>query len=486
MKIIMRSLKFLLVFCVFIKSSVLSKGAFSNALRAIPDEKSLSPSCVIEGEELCSTDGACAAFGILDSQIQLHGCAVLVPNTDWSIYIHNANGSYTRIAGTINVNESDCTQHPNTGMQHSCSSPPPPPPSPPLYPLVNHGVFDASTGESSIVYWSATKSLVIFESIFCGYYGHLGQWDSTYIDHSYFRVRDFSTGIVLVNISSSIGFGFGSAFVDYETSTFWIFGTVNDRCGNNTLPDIGSVYAFSSKDVDLKSWTRTKTDVDWKGPNTDVARVFDSPFGIPPHRFVMITEGATFAINNDPLGDLTSGWITLNKTYGIPNCPEGCQCPSIRFLPSDGYYYILTGGHNIWLLRSKDLQKWEEPEIKPFIAPSIGDGVVASPAVGNPATIDASDEWYAAHSMNTTHEMLANLNDWDHNSNDADMCCDSWSGASIITTSYFNWGPSSQGAKPSGGLNGPSCMQGLATVNITLDKVLQSYFNNSHTKVSFN
>jgi hypothetical protein len=69
MKIIMRSLKFLLVFCVFIKSSVelgskskdtfLSKDASSNALRAIPDENSLSPSCVIEGEELCSTDGEC-------------------------------------------------------------------------------------------------------------------------------------------------------------------------------------------------------------------------------------------------------------------------------------------------------------------------------------------------------------------------------------------------------------------------------------------
>ena len=153
------------------------------------------------------------------------------------------------------------------------------------------------------------------------------------------------------------------------------------------------------------------------------------------------------------------------------------QCPSIRYLPSDGHYYVLTGGHNIWMLRSSDLQAWEQPASRPFIAPSAGDGAVASPALGNPATIDASDAWYSSNGLNTTREMLAHLADWDHNSNDADMCCDSWSGASAVTTSFFNWGPSSQGAKPSGGLNGPSCMQGLATVNVTLDKVLQSYYN---------
>ena len=52
--------------------------------------------------------------------------------------------------------------------------------------------------------------------------------------------------------------------------------------------------------------------------------------------------------------------------------------------------------------------------------------------VGNPATIAASDAWYAAHGQNTTTEMLANLPDWDWNSNDADMCCESWGGASEV------------------------------------------------------
>ena len=441
--------------------------------------------CVMAGEALCTADGACAAFGVFGSQVQLHGCASLVPNNDWSIFVRAANGSYARAPGSVNVNESACASHPNTGQQHSCAPPPPPPPAPPRFPLVNHGAFDAATGESSIVFWNATQGgggggggLVVFESIFCGYWGHAGQWDEAFLGHSYFRVRDFASGVVIANITSSIGFGFGSAFVDYETGTFWVFGTVNDRCGHNTLPDVGAVYAFSSSDPGLQAWSRSKTDVAWTGPNTDVARVLGAaPPGLPPHRYVMITEGATFALNNDASGDLTKGWLTLNKTFGVPDCPEGCQCPSIRFLPSDGHYYILTGGHNIWMLRSADLRTWEQPASRPFIAPSAGDGAVASPAVGNPATIDASDAWYAANGMNTTREMLARLDDWDHNSNDADMCCDSWGGASAVTTSFFNWGPSSQGAKPSGGLNGPSCMQGLATANVTLDKLLQSFYN---------
>ena len=250
--------------------------------------------CVTAGEALCTADGACAAFGVLGSQIQLHGCASLVPNNDWAIYVRAANGSYARAPGSVNVNESACATHPNTGQQHSCSPPPPPPPPPPRYPLVNHGSFDAATGESSIVWWPATQSLVVFESIFCGYWGHAGQWNETFLGHSYFRVRDFASGVVIANITSSIGFGFGSAFVDYETGTFWVFGTVNDRCGHNTLPDVGSVYAFSASDAGLQAWSRSKTDVAWTGPNTDVARVLGaSPPGLPPHRYVSLAIGVS-------------------------------------------------------------------------------------------------------------------------------------------------------------------------------------------------
>ena len=88
------------------------------------------------------------------------------------------------------------------------------------------------------------------------------------------------------------------------------------------------------------------------------------------------------------------------------------------------------------------------------------------------------------------------------------MCCESWGGAPEVKTAYINWGPSSQASKPTGvrsfanhsakttpphknlpltqtlpppkpstkqGLNGPSAFQGLATANVTLDALLQSF-----------
>ncbi len=53
--------------------------------------------------------------------------------------------------------------------------------------------------------------------------------------------------------------------------------------------------------------------------------------------------------------------------------------------------------------------------------------------VGNPVTIAKSDAWFASRGQNTTLEMLANLGDWDWNSNNADMCCESWGGAAEVS-----------------------------------------------------
>lgn len=440
--------------------------------------------CTALGEQLCTADGNCAAFGTYGSSIQLHGCVITVANPDWTIFVRDdTTGTYSSLPGTVNIDEDACPTHPNTGVAHACTLPSPLPilPSPTPPPFVNMGSFDAGTGESSIQWWGPDHRLVVMESIFCGYWDHAGQYDPSFADHSYFRVRDFSTGAVISNISLSIGFGFGSGFVDHAEARFWIFGTPHDRCNHPVMNSTDGVYAFWSDD--LLSWQRARTDVAWSGPNTDVGRVYGSPPGLPPHRYVMITEGATFAINNNADGNLTTGWTTLGRSYGVPGCPEGCQCPSIRFLPSDGHYYILTGGHNIWLLRSPDLQHWEQPpsERTPFIAPSLADGQVADGFVGNPATIAESDDWFLARGLNTTTEMLQHLTDWDWNSNDADMCCESWGGASEVTRAYFNWGPSSQGARPRGNLTGPSCMQALGVGNATLDVVLQSYFLSSYS-----
>ena len=52
------------------------------------------------------------------------------------------------------------------------------------------------------------------------------------------------------------------------------------------------------------------------------------------------------------------------------------------------------------------------------------------------------------------------------------MCCDSDTG---VPTAYINWGPSSQASKPTGGLNGPTAFQGLATAGVPLEVLLPSY-----------
>ena len=48
------------------------------------------------------------------------GCVALVANSDWSIFVRNDTGSstgdYVQMLGTVNVNESACSQHPtNSG-----------------------------------------------------------------------------------------------------------------------------------------------------------------------------------------------------------------------------------------------------------------------------------------------------------------------------------------------------------------------------------
>ena len=35
------------------------------------------------------------------------------------------------------------------------------------------------------------------------------------------------------------------------------------------------------------------------------------------------------------------------------------QAPTIRFVK--GYYYVSTGGHNVWIARTKNLREWECP-----------------------------------------------------------------------------------------------------------------------------
>jgi hypothetical protein len=85
--------------------------------------------------------------------------------------------------------------------------------------------------------------------------------------------------------------------------------------------------------------------------------------GMPPHRYVMISEGDRFFVNNDPDGNLTAagtGWV-YPKQHPHPGGSGGV---SMQWAPDadptkPGWYYTVTGGNSVGLSRSRDLQTWE-------------------------------------------------------------------------------------------------------------------------------
>lgn len=276
---------------------------------------------------------------------------------------------------------------------------------------------------------------------------------------------------MVTNITSSISFGFGTAMVDHTTGTAWVFGTPIDRSAGtkhncSTCPPASErtgVWAWSSKD--LVHWTRFHTDVKWSGPNVGVAMVVPGahavPGNLPPHRYVMATEqGKTWAVNNNGDGNLASGWVTLTSDKAKGGV---LACPSVIYVPSDGYYYTISGGNYIPLQRSRDLLEWERAA-EVFIRASPGDVRTASDMMAS-----AHDNLVRGHAYN---ESIPNWSKWDHDSNDADWCCEpnikGMAGSTII------WGADGQGS--SGWTAGPEGVASIGVSNLTLAALVQSYF----------
>jgi len=263
----------------------------------------------------------------------------------------------------------------------------------------------------------------------------------------------------------------------------WISATANDRVGHTTPRPHGpnhtrcrdhwecGVWVFNS--TNLISWERTLTDVDPKlgTPNTDIGRVYPSsaypvPANLPAHRYVMATESGTpWIVNNNGDGDLRTGWVTLSSDRASGG---SLACPSVRYLPSDGYYYTISGGSKIVLQRSRDLRHWVRAS-EVFVQPSPADVMVASTVMSS-----AADNLRRSHA-NLSFPFRAL---WDRDSNDADFCCESWGGASVDKggpeSSFVVWGADGQGA--SGFKAGPEGFAAIGTSALPLEKLLQSYF----------
>jgi len=303
------------------------------------------------------------------------------------------------------------------------------------------------------------------------YWGHEELWDLAYANHSYFRIRHLDTGEVVTNITSSISFGFGTAMVDHSTGTLWVFGTPNDRSGGTKKPppdgppdsERHGVWAWSSND--LTTWQRYQTDVQWNGPNVNVAMVVPGkhalPSNLPPHKYVMATEaGHTWAVNNAADGNLSRGWITLPASKAKGGV---LACPSVIYVPEDGYYYTISGGNHIPLQRSKDLLQWTAAS-EMFIRASEGDVRTASDMMSS-----AHDNLLRGHAYN---QSIPNWSKWDKDSNDADWCCQP--NVEGMTTSTIIWGADGQGS--SGWKAGPEGVASIGVGNMTLAALVQAYF----------
>lgn len=315
----------------------------------------------------------------------------------------------------------------------------------PSTPYTVLGSIDVGTLENSIFLWKGVH--YILENIGCGYIDHYGQWDPSFQNHSYARIRKLDSGEIVMNVSATVGYSFVSAFSDEYNGKMWLVGNGGDRCH---VQCANGIQVFSSED--LLSWETAKIS-DTKTCNVEIARVESAPLSGPAHKYIMILEDLSFLLNNNEDGDLTHGWFSANVSKPT-HAPGGG--PSIRW--ENYYYYVISGGNTVSLTRSKDLKNWEGPKL--MIHPTAADANIA-PYAGFPA--QASHKGFDS--------MQGHPEAWDFNSNDGDVCCHGGSqGAWLV------WGASTQGKKPK-----PPAKHGCTNAigyapNMTLAQLLESFF----------
>lgn len=253
------------------------------------------------------------------------------------------------------------------------------------------GYYDYFVDESSPVIYNGR--LLMFESIVQDSPQWAGHWFPEWQNCScYFRVRDQLSGSVLVNISSTCNHAFGEAFVstnDEGLDTLFVMGTTWIRPGSNQVTGSQrlsklhwsgpcaqqncSVDSFYSNDPSLQSWTAVPStvQVNYTVYNQDVAHIGPPGtrlHGLPvPAQWVMLLEVSGDAAKlptlfisdrSDPTD--AGGWTALDASvYGLDKFGNGQigACPSIRYDPSTQFFYVLTGGISLLVLRSQNLTR---------------------------------------------------------------------------------------------------------------------------------
>jgi len=234
----------------------------------------------------------------------------------------------------------------------------------------------------------------------------------------------------------------------YVFGTRWIrYDVDKGRVGWDGPCSLGACGTDMFWSTDLKTWHNASAVSYPKGLtvyNTDVTFVRSSPPSLPPHNWVLILEASasvgyqsSFYIKNAT--SLEEGeWMMLNMSqYYIPKFSTGGNsigaCPSIRFIPETGYYYVSTGGDYIYVVRSKDLKNWEL-------------GHYNSGTIIKPTTADCffmSSKWTAWNPPNATMQLMSTCTKWDIDVSDSDLTEVMAADGSVNT--IFLYQPNNQG-----------------------------------------
>lgn len=333
---------------------------------------------------------------------------------------------------------------------------------------------------------------------------------STHGDNSYFRMRDFHTGIIIANVSESIGHSFCAAVADHARRQVWVFCGANAR-GNKKNPGPCGVSprrgcyvgAWNASFDDLTKWSTTRKALTLPDGtslfNNDVALVQPPPLrqrgDEQPHQAAMIIEGRAdkgtarpgpFAINVGTDGDLGANWVILDSSkysFGIPKGAVGegtGDAPALRYDSEQGYYYSIGGG---WItngpVRSKTLAtgSWEVSPLAPMAVPDARAAKVGLPASDEARGINTdyfTAVWATKGALNPTNRAFAkNLSSWAWGATDPDLCCSDGASPSYLLNTLSRQGT------PAANATDAQHSYGFArfrVANVTLNDWLRSYF----------
>jgi len=305
--------------------------------------------------------------------------------------------------------------------------------------------------------------------------------------------------------------------VDPVLQRAWVFGSARDLCHQPAALCASHWWGQSSPGNGVRAWWSDDL-ITWHSTarpalvtprgypfNTDVTPVAGKSLvrsgdgrvdvvvdtaeaalrGVPsePLNFVLVAEHGVVAMHAGADRNLTRGW-----TFAADGGDTGgfSACPSVHYSEDDGNFYVIFGGQEIGLSRSRDLTHWEHAG-SPLVTYDHAADVALSPFLGIREQAAGTNPASAEHATAAAvlRQNLAHPECWEFFVNDADFCCGgpATGGGAPAATAFVWYSPSSQGHgvhKNCTALPGPDMtatdFNGVATANTSLSRLLASRF----------